>query len=116
MPRRIQKQSEAFPESPHAQGKAPRLEDLPDSAYGGQQEPWDAHLDFEDMSRGHYNQLRKRHDPYLNEEAAQAQSEAYQEQLADDEDSGYNWGPPPSQQHLHDPGFREIEDDPYPFE
>lgn len=111
MPREVERQSETFSHSPNT----PRLDDLPDSAYGGPQGNWDDNLDFEDMSRGHYNQLRNKYDPHYSEEAAQAQDEAHQEALADDEDSGYNWGPPPNQHHLHDPGFHEDETDPYPF-
>jgi hypothetical protein len=98
MPREVERQSERFANAPH-------LEDLPDSAYG-QHPAWDDDLDFEDMSRGYYNHLRNQFD------TPEAEQGRYEHALGQDEQSGYNWGPPPSPHH--DPGFHEHEVDPYP--
>ena len=118
MPREVTPQADQHAQSPKL------LAEQPDSAYGLQGN-WDDNLDFEDMSRGEYNRLRNKHDPHYSDEAAEAWDEANHEALDNDEDvytphtsphspgPGYNWGPPPPEHH--DPGFQEVEDDPYPY-
>lgn len=85
MPREIERQSERFANAPH-------LEDLPDSAYHG-----GGHLPPE---RGDYNERTRRYDVDPDEHNTV------------DEQTGYNWGPPPDSHY--DPGLREHEVDPYP--
>jgi hypothetical protein len=89
---KIQRQAETFSESPHA----PRLEDLPDSAY---HQPTHLPARPEDWNP---NKRQYEPDPY--------------EHNTPDEESGYNWGPPPDRNHIRDPGFREVETETYPFE
>lgn len=100
MPREVERQSDQHP---------PRLEDIPDSAYG-QYPNWDDDLDFENMSPGHYNRLKHK----FEEDGAHEQ-EAQDHALTRDEDSGANWGPPPPEHSWHDPGFPEDETDLYPY-
>jgi hypothetical protein len=73
----------------------PALHQTPDSAYGWHPD-WDDDLDFEGMSRGEYNHLKSIHD---TPEANQARDEHV---IHQDEESGYNWGPPPPI-HDHEP-------------
>jgi hypothetical protein len=86
MSREVERQSERYAQSPH--------------------------LRFRDVDRGGdhaYNIEPKGHD-LSDEEYAQ------HELAGTDEESGYNWGPPPSEHEIHDPGFHEAETDPYPYE
>lgn len=81
MPREVERQSDRFANSPHE-----------DSAQHRYPEDWQNPID-----PGHDNQFGH-HEPTA--------WEGHQSELADnDEHSGYNWGPPPSEHHLHDPGF-----------
>jgi hypothetical protein len=64
------------------------LHEMPDSAYG-HHPAWDDDLDFEDMSRGHYDRLKSQFD------TPEANADRDDAAWAHDEDSGYNWGPPP---------------------
>ena len=78
MPREVEPQSERFAGAPH-------LEDLPDSAY---EQPTHLRPTPED-----WNPWRRRYEP-----------DPY-EHNTPDEESGYNWGPPPDEHY--DPGVRE---------
>jgi len=79
---------------------APRLDEIPDSAYGGvhpnaaepEFDPGDG--DYEGWTQTEFNRMRRDWDNSAQERAEQA-AEAYDNQLDEDELSGYNWGPPP---------------------
>ena len=97
MPRQVTPQADQHAQSPHL------LEDHPDSAYGG-----DDYSPPRDPANDRIHHMDPRWDPTLAERWAEGRDE----QLGRDEESGYNWGPPP--EHHPDPGFPEVEDDPYP--
>ena len=96
MPREVERQSERFATGPHA----PRLHELPDSAY---------HTESYRNEPGpgrEYNPNMRHYEPSDHDERAH-------EMAMDDEDSGYNWGPPPTSGY--DPHEHEHEVDPYPY-
>lgn len=56
---------------------------------------------------------KRHHNPYSGYEPTDADERA-REDVAADDDSGYNWGPAPDPHALHSPGFAEHEVDDHP--
>ena len=96
MPREVETQRDRFGSSPHVM-KFQDLDDNPSSDHAYHIDPL-SNWDPRDPGRG------REWNPNAGYEPTEAEERAH-ELAADDEDSGYNWGPPPDE--YQDPGMRE---------